>query len=109
MEHAKAHDASLVGEPASAAAGAAPEQEGLTQVGDRATRPDGSETPPELPALTAFPRTEVALRGTLATAPLDIPSFTRPVARCSLAACRGMCCYDGVYVNEEEAAVIEEV
>ena len=61
------------------------------------------------PALTAYPRTEVALRGSLAAAHLDAPSFARPVQRCSLAACRGMCCYDGVYVNDEEAAVIEEV
>jgi hypothetical protein len=61
------------------------------------------------PALTAYPQTEAALRQTLAGARVDARSFSRRLARCSLSACRGMCCYDGVYVDEESAAVIQEI
>jgi hypothetical protein len=61
------------------------------------------------PALTAYPQTEAALRRTLADALVDAPSFSRPLTRCSLAACKGMCCYDGVYVGDEAAAVITDV
>jgi hypothetical protein len=40
---------------------------------------------------------------------VDAESFRRPVARCEIAACRGMCCYDGVYVSPESAAVISRL
>jgi hypothetical protein len=106
-DHFRAHEGSLAGTPA-AGSGTAPVPEDAARAGDPSestNRPDAAVTP----ALTAYPGTEVALRSTLATAPLDAPSFARPLARCSLAACRGMCCYDGVYVNDEEAEVIEEV
>jgi hypothetical protein len=47
------------------------------------------------------------LRGRLADASVDAASFKRRVSRCSLAVCRGMCCYDGVYVTDDEAEVIQ--
>ena len=56
-------------------------------------------TPAEPPALTAFPRTEAHLRRTLAAAPLHVASLRRPLRRCALERCRGMCCYDGVYLG----------
>ncbi|HSB69029.1 MAG TPA: hypothetical protein VLT62_06830 [Candidatus Methylomirabilis sp.] len=56
--------------------------------------------------LTAYPGDEAALRRRLAGGRVDAGSFCRPVARCDIAACRGMCCYDGVYVSPESAAVI---
>lgn len=68
-----------------------------------------SESLPAGPALTAYPRTEAGLRRTLTNALFDAPSFARKIARCSLAACRGMCCYDGVYVSDEAAEVIQEI
>jgi hypothetical protein len=40
---------------------------------------------------------------------VDAESFRRPLSRCEISACRGMCCYDGVYVDREAAAVIERV
>jgi hypothetical protein len=59
--------------------------------------------------LTAFPRTEAQLRRSLAKAPLHAESLRRPLARCRLEKCKGMCCYDGVFLGAEEAAVVEEV
>jgi hypothetical protein len=58
-------------------------------------------------SLTAFARAEADLRGRLASASVDAASFNRPLSRCSLAHCRGMCCYDGVYVSDDEAEVIQ--
>lgn len=60
-------------------------------------------------SLTAFPSDEAALRCRMAGGRVDAESFRRPVARCEISACRGMCCYDGVYVSAESAAVIERV
>ena len=57
-------------------------------------------------SLTAYPLTEAALGQTLRGAGVDRESFARPLERCALSACGGMCCYDGVYVGEEEAAVL---
>ena len=56
--------------------------------------------------LTAFPRTEARLRRLLAGARLDAASLQRPLHRCDLAACQGMCCYDGIYLEDDEAEVI---
>ncbi len=39
----------------------------------------------------------------------DLPSFTRKLARCELSRCRGMCCYDGAYVDEDTGRVLEEL
>jgi hypothetical protein len=60
-------------------------------------------------SLTAFPETEAKLRQQLGRAPLAVASLGRPLARCDLALCQGMCCHDGVYLEEEEAAVLAEL
>jgi len=60
-------------------------------------------------SLTAYAADEVALRGRMAGGRVDAESFRRPVARCEISTCRGMCCYDGVYVSRESAAVIQRV
>jgi hypothetical protein len=50
--------------------------------------------------LTAYPDDEAVLRRRLASAPVDVHSFRRPLKRCDIAHCQGMCCHDGVYVSE---------
>ena len=40
---------------------------------------------------------------------MDAASFTRPLARCDLARCRGTCCAEGVYLNPELASVVEKL
>lgn len=59
--------------------------------------------------LTAFPGTEAWLRDACADAELDIAAFQRPLARCDLSRCRGMCCYDGVYVDNNTADVLQQI
>lgn len=59
--------------------------------------------------LTAFPETEKWLRDNCADAELDIPAFRRRLARCELSNCRGMCCYDGVYVDRNTAEVLGQI
>jgi hypothetical protein len=58
-------------------------------------------------SLTAYPADEAALRKRMEGGRVDAESFRRPVARCEIFTCRGMCCYDGVYVSRESAAIIE--
>lgn len=58
--------------------------------------------------LTAYPHDEAGLRTRLATGRVDAEAFRRPLARCEIASCRGMCCYDGVYLSPESAAVVEQ-
>ena len=60
-------------------------------------------------SLTAYLADEAALRSLVAGGRVDADSFRRPVARCEISTCRGMCCYDGVYVSRESAVVIERV
>jgi hypothetical protein len=60
-------------------------------------------------SLTAFPDTEKWLREACADAELDISAFQRRLARCDLAGCRGMCCYDGVYVDRNTAEVLQRI
>lgn len=60
-------------------------------------------------SLTAYPDDEAALRSRVAGGRVNAESFRRPVARCEISACRGMCCYDGAYVSRESAAVIRRV
>ncbi len=72
------------------------------------------ETPATIPGkdgadLTAFPDDEATLRRRMSGGSVDAVSFQRPLKRCQISACRGMCCYDGVYVSREAAAVIEWV
>jgi len=58
-------------------------------------------------AFTAYPADEASLRRRMAGGGVDADSFKRLLARCEISTCRGMCCYDGVYVSQESAAVIE--
>ena len=60
-------------------------------------------------SLTAYPDDEASLRSRVAGGRVDAESFRRPVARCEISTCRGMCCYDGVYVSRESATVIRRV
>jgi hypothetical protein len=71
----------------------------------------GSALGPKEPGapLTAYPEDEASLRRRMAGGRVDADSFQRPVERCAISACRGMCCYDGVYVSRESAAVIERL
>jgi hypothetical protein len=57
--------------------------------------------------LTAYPDDEAMLRRRLTGGRVDAGSFQRPVARCEIASCRGMCCYDGVYLSPESASVVQ--
>ena len=74
---------------------------------------DASPSPPgAFPAtadLTAYPGDEAMLRERLARGTVDTRSFRRPLTRCDISQCRGMCCYDGVYVSEASAAVISHL
>lgn len=56
---------------------------------------------------TAYPEVEERWKVRFAQIPIDVRSFLRQIARCALEQCQGMCCYDGVYLNEEEAARIQ--
>jgi hypothetical protein len=58
-------------------------------------------------SVTAYAEEEADLRRRMDGARVDAASFQRPLARCEISTCRGMCCYDGVYVNRRSAAVIE--
>lgn len=60
-------------------------------------------------SLTAYAEDEAVLRRRMTGGRVDAQSFRRPVARCEISTCRGMCCYDGVYVSRESAAVIRRV
>ena len=61
------------------------------------------------PSLTAFPDDERTLLRRMAGGRVEAQSFRRPVSRCDISTCRGMCCYDGVYVSQDSARVIERV
>ncbi len=61
------------------------------------------------PSLTAFPDDERTLMRRMAGGRVEAKSFRRLVARCDINTCRGMCCYDGVYVSQDSAAVIKRV
>jgi hypothetical protein len=60
-------------------------------------------------ALSAYPETEKTFRGKLKGSSIELDSFNRPLKPCNLNKCKGMCCYDGVYVNEEEDRVITTI
>jgi hypothetical protein len=59
--------------------------------------------------LTAFPETEEWLRNNCASAELDVLAFQRHISRCELSSCRGMCCYDGVYVDSGTADTLQQI
>jgi hypothetical protein len=61
------------------------------------------------PSRTAFPKAEAQLRHELAEAKLNVESLRRPLVRCDLNTCLGMCCHDGVYLSEDEAPVLADL
>ncbi|MGI2901736.1 hypothetical protein [Tolypothrix sp. VBCCA 56010] len=65
--------------------------------------------PEKLTNFTAYPQTEQACRDELSQATVDIDSFKQNRQRCSLSSCDGMCCYNGVNVNQETAEIIQRV
>src|SRR5438067_126581 len=60
-------------------------------------------------SFTAFPQTEALLRERFADACVDAESLRRPLQRCDLAVCKGMCCHDVVYLEDDEAEVLREL
>lgn len=64
------------------------------------------ETKPSAPA-TAYPETHAAMAHSLKDASFNAAAFERPLKPCDIDSCRGMCCYDGVYVNAEEERVLQ--
>jgi hypothetical protein len=60
-------------------------------------------------SLTAFPQTEATLRQQFAGAKFDVASLRRPLSSCDLTVCKGMCCHDGVYLEDDEAEVIAKL
>jgi hypothetical protein len=59
--------------------------------------------------LTAFREAEASLRARCRNASIQPAEFQRKLSRCSLAACRGTCCYDGIAVDDDTAAVLERL
>ncbi len=59
--------------------------------------------------LTAYPADEDRVRQRMARAVVDAGSFSRPLKRCDIAKCQGMCCHDGVYVRETTALILEGI
>lgn len=63
---------------------------------------------PGAPApITAFPCSEEGVRQTHGEMPVDAQSFTRKISQCKN--CRGMCCYHGAHLNDEQAEVVREL
>jgi hypothetical protein len=60
-------------------------------------------------SLTAYPRAEAWLRDYLAHAPVAVDTLRRPLTRCELTACQGMCCHDGIFLDNDEPAVLTEL
>src|SRR5205807_1873124 len=92
----------------------APSDRRAAPLGGELVQPDntGGELVPAddlPPSRTAYPRTEQRLRDDLADAPIEVEGFRRPVSRCDLANCRGMCCYGGVFVNDEMAETLTRI
>jgi hypothetical protein len=61
------------------------------------------------PTLTVFRDSEIALREQYGDAHLDAEEFQRKISRCSLASCRGTCCYGGVRVDDDTAQVLQQL
>jgi hypothetical protein len=69
--------------------------------------PDRPATPRT--GLTAFAGAEASLRKRCKNASIDAAEFQRGISRCSLSSCRGTCCYDGVSVDDDTAAVLQNL
>ena len=59
--------------------------------------------------LTAYPLSAKELKARLSNAFIDAEAFKQGLQHCSLSACHGMCCYDGVYVSHESASIISDL
>lgn len=59
--------------------------------------------------LTAYPLSAKELKARLSNAFVDAEAFKQGLQHCSLSACHGMCCYDGVYVSQESASIISDL
>jgi Protein of unknown function (DUF3109) len=62
-----------------------------------------------LSELTIFVRAGAALRERLRAASVDRREFERRLTRCKLADCHGVCCHDGVPVDDDTARSIESL
>ena len=60
-------------------------------------------------SLSAYPETERKMRKELTMLDIRLDTLKRSIERCDLSICRGMCCYDGIYVNDETADVIQKI
>ncbi len=56
-----------------------------------------------------FPRLERDLARHVREAALDHDAFRMPLRICELSQCRATCCHDGVFLDDEEAAVIRQL
>jgi hypothetical protein len=59
--------------------------------------------------VTAFRDSEIALREQYGSARLNAKEFQRKISRCSLASCKGTCCYGGVRVDDDTARVLQQL
>lgn len=62
--------------------------------------------PDEISQVTAFRETAAQLRERLREAAVDHVSFERSINLCALDSCRATCCHDGVFLSDEESAMI---
>lgn len=58
---------------------------------------------------TAYPKTAGLVAEQLREARLDHEAFEQKIKPCELAKCRATCCYDGVYLSEEESDGIKKL
>jgi hypothetical protein len=61
------------------------------------------------PPVTVFRDSEIAVRAKYGRARLDTEEFQRKINRCSLANCKGTCCYGGVRVDDDTARVLQQL
>ena len=61
------------------------------------------------PVLTGYPLSAKRLKEKLLKVVVDRDAFEQKLNRCELSTCRGMCCYDGVYVEEDAASTIQKL
>lgn len=59
--------------------------------------------------MTSFPETVRILASQITEAKVDHRAFETLLKPCEILSCKGTCCYDGVYVSDEEAGYIKGV